>query len=499
VRHGRFAFVGRGQDVSPPVGCEWLDAEGRLLVPGFTDAHAHLLGTGGAMHSLDLKRTRSAEEAVARVAERATSTPDGRWLYGAGWDQHLWPGARFPHRRDLDAVARGLPVTLEHTSGHCSWVSSAALQLAGISAATADPPGGAIDRDQHGEPTGILFDNAKRLVTAVAPAPSPADRIRILEDAIAHAHRLGVTCVHAMNVGLAEHAAISALHETAGLRLRVRKYLSAARVDEWIARGYKTGDGDDASRIGGVKFFADGALGSLTAWMFDPYERSDDSGFPLQTTDELEAAVLRCLEHGLAPAVHAIGDRANHEVLDIFEHLRHVSPALPRRIEHAQVLTPGDIPRFAALGVAASMQPIHATEDMAQVDRDWGARGRGAYVFRSLADSGALLAFGSDSPVQTMDPLAGIHAAVTRRAADGTPDGGWHPDERISLEAALAAYTSGPARVLGEPDAGRIAPGCDADFVMLSHDIFAEPDPIRILDARVVLTAVAGEIVYHAP
>jgi predicted amidohydrolase YtcJ len=497
VHDGRFVAVGRAHEVEIPGGAEVVDVAGRLVLPGLTDSHAHLLGTGAAMRSVDLKRTASVAEAVARVAERVATTPDGGWVRGARWDQNDWPGARFPHRRDLDAVAPAHPVVLAHTSGHCSWVNTAALRAAGITAATAHPTGGAIDRDEHGEPTGVLRDSAMRLVTDAAPNPTQPERIAAAEDAIAHAHRLGVTCVHAMDVGRGELQALFALNDAGRLRLRVRPFLSATRLDEWFERNLATGDGDAMLRIGGVKFFADGALGSLTAWMFEPYEASGGTGFPLQPPEELERDVRRCLEHGLAPAVHAIGDRANRAVLDIFERLPGLAPFLPRRIEHAQSLTDADLPRFGAMGVVVSAQPIHATQDMAKVDREWGSRGRLAYAFRSLADAGASLAFGSDTPVETMDPLAGIHAAVTRRDARGQPASGWHAKERITLEAAIRAYTSGPALAVRDDESGRIAPGCHADFIVLSQDLFEAGDPMRLLDARVELTAVGGEIVYR--
>jgi len=497
VRDGRFVDGGGAGDVSAPAEARVIDAGGRLVVPGFTDAHAHLLGTGAAMRSVNLKSTTSVEDAVRRVAERVARTPPGGWVRGAGWDQNDWTDRRFPHRRNLDAVAPDRPAVLVHTSGHCSWVNSAALRAANVTAETEPPPGGAIDRDGDGEPTGILRDAAMRLVSDVAPNPTQPERIAALEDAIAHAHSLGVTCVHGMDVGRGELQALYALNDARRLRLRVRAFLSASRRDEWIERNLATGDGDAMLRIGGVKFFADGALGSLTAWMFEPYEASSDTGFALQPPEELERQVRRCLEHNLAPAVHAIGDRANRAVLDLFEKLRGVAPDLPRRIEHAQVLTPTDVPRFGALGVAASVQPIHATQDMAKVDRSWGARGRYAYAFRSLLESGALLAFGSDTPVETMDPLAGMHAAVTRRNAAGTPEGGWYADERIALKTALRAYTAGPARAVREGDAGRIAAGCHADFAVLSHDVFTLDDRMRILDARVDMTVLGGEVVYQ--
>jgi hypothetical protein len=300
-----------------------------------------------------------------------------------------------------------------------------------------------------------------------------------------------------MDVGRRELPALRALHAAGALSLRVRVYLSARSLDTWTGDGLRTGEGDDVLRIGGVKFFADGALGSMTAWMLEPYEGSQDTGLALQPADELERMVRRSLECGLAPAVHAIGDRANREVLDIFERLRDVAPELPRRIEHAQLLAAEDISRFAALGVTASAQPIHSTQDMEKVDRTWGARGRGAYAFASLVASGASLAFGSDTPVETMDPLAVVHAAVTRRNAAGEPPGGWYPQARLPLEAALAAYTSGCAAIAGDGGVlGRIATGCLADFVVLSDDLFAMSDAMDIVRTRVVTTVAGGRLVH---
>lgn len=498
IRDGRFVFVGREAEISVPAGARVIDAGGRFVVPGFVDGHAHLLRTGFAMQAVDLKQTASVEDAVRRVAVRVGETPAGGWIRGAGWDQNGWPGARFPDRRLLDAVAPEHPVVLDHTSGHCVWVNTVALRLAGVTAATPAPEGGAVDIGDDGEPSGILRDNASRLVRAVVPPPTQTDRIEAVRQAIAHAHSSGVTGVHAMDAGRGEFQAMHVLNDSGRLRLRIRAFVSASKLDEWIERAVTTGDGDEMLRIGGVKFFADGALGSLTAWTSEPYASSGDCGFPLQPPDDLERDVRRCLEHGLAPAVHAIGDRANHIVLDIYERARSLAPNLPRRIEHAQLLMPSDIARFAELGVAASVQPIHATQDMAKVDREWGERGAYAYTFASLLASGANLAFGSDSPVETMDPLAGVHAAVTRQRADGRLAGGWYAGERLSRTAAIDAYTLGCARAVGDAGAsGRIAPGHHADFVVLSHDLRELDDPMRILDARVEMTAVGGEIVYR--
>jgi predicted amidohydrolase YtcJ len=497
VRDGRFAFVGRERDVEAPAGVQTLEAGGRLVVPGLVDGHAHVLQTGLAMRAVNLKDVPSVEEAVRRVAERVAATPAGGWVRGAGWDQNLWPGGRFPDRRELDAVAPDHPVVLVHTSGHCIWVNSAALRAAGVTRDTEAPFGGAIDLDGEGEPAGILRDAASRLVYDAVPRETHDDRVAAIQEAIDHAHSLGLTGVHAMSVSRGELRALQSMRDGGELRLRVRAFLNADRLDDWLGN-VRTGDGDDMLRTGGVKVLADGALGSLTAWMLEPYEGTQESGLVLLPAEEIERQVRVSLEGGLAPAVHAIGDRANQEVLSILERTRELSQELPRRIEHAQLLTPDDIARFAPLGVTASTQPIHATQDMMKVDRWWGERGRTAYPFASLLESGVTLAFGSDAPVETMSPLAGIHAAVTRRNDQGAPPDGWYPEERISLEEAITANTLGCTKAVREDKtAGRIAPGYLADFAVLSQDLFKLPDPMGIIDTRVDGTVVGGDVVYR--
>ncbi len=497
IRDGHFVFAGLSRDVNAPASATIVDAGGRRVVPGLTDSHAHLLATGYAMQSVDLKGVASVDEVIRRVAARAASTAEGEWITGAGWDQHAWEGQRFPSRLDLDAATSGHPVSLTHTSGHCSWVNTRALGVAGITSSTQAPEGGSIDVDEDGAPSGILRDNASRLVASAMPASSQADRLAAMRAAIGHAHSLGVTGVHAMNVGRGEFQALHALHDQGSLSLRVRMFLAHEKLDEWIQRNLATGDGDDMLRVGGVKFFADGALGSLTAWMREPYASTGDVGFPLQSVEDLDHDVRRSLAQGLAPAIHAIGDRANHEVLNLIEQCMDVQPTLPRRVEHAQLLAPEDVARFAHLGVTVSAQPIHATQDWRKVDREWGGRGSGAYAFASLARSGANLAFGSDTPVETMDPFAGMHAAVTRQTAAAEPLDGWYPAERIGVEGALGSYTSGPAQaVRDETRFGRIAEGYAADFVVLSHDILTiAPDEIHAV--RALETYVAGECVYQ--
>ncbi len=497
IQNGRFTFVGQSAD-SPSHDGKSVDAEGRLVVPGLIDGHAHLMQTGMAMQGVDLKGVESVEVAARRVGERAADATDGDWVRGSGWDQNLFRNATFPNKHDLDVVAPDHPVALTHTSAHCVWANSAALRAAGVTSSTATPEGGRIDVDEDGEPTGILRDTAAALIYDAMPAPTQEERIEAMSAAIRHANGLGLTGVHAMDVGRGELAAMRTLYERGELTLRVRPFLSQARLEHWIEEELHTGDGDDVLRIGGVKFFADGALGSLTAWMLRPYENSTDSGLALQPIHKLEERVRLSLQNGLAPAIHAIGDRANREVLDMIERSQHIASSLPRRIEHAQLLEPEDSMRFVELGVSASMQPIHATQDYEKVDREWGERGSNAYVFASLLWTGANLAFGSDSPVETMDPIAGIHAAVARRTASGNPPDGWYADEAISVEAALTAYTHGCANACDEGDGvGRIAPGYLGDFVVVSHDLFAQSDPMEIVNAKVDLTVVGGEVIYE--
>jgi predicted amidohydrolase YtcJ len=502
IRKGRVAYVGSNADVTAAASADIpsIDLDGRLALPGFCDAHVHLLNLGISRQIVNLRGAHSLEEAVDRVRERAGTTPAGRWVRGHGWDQNEWAQPSFPDRRPLDDVAPENPVVLAHTSGHATWVNSRALALAGINADTPDPAGGRIGRDpESGEPTGLLFETAGQLVLAALPELTAGERLEALKEAIRYAQSLGVTSAHDMGLGHRTLAALRTLREQEELGLRVRAYLKRERLDDFIAEGLRTGDGDDLLSVGGAKFVADGALGSQTASMLEPLEgQPDNYGVAVIPANELETLVQKALDAGLATAVHAIGDRANREALDVYEKMMGRRGSLRLRIEHCQLLSPEDVPRFAGLGIVASVQPIHATSDMNKADRAWGNRSSGAYAFRSLLDSGARLAFGSDCPVETMDVVAGIHAAVTRRRADGTPPGGWYPEQRLSLEETVKAYTLGPAHAAGqEAVLGSLAPGKLGDAVVLSRDIFAIADPMDILTAQVDLTVLGGRIVHE--
>jgi len=477
-----------------------LDLRGRAAFPGFIDAHVHLAGFARLLRRVDLAGVASLREALARIADRAARLPEGAWVLGGGWNHNLWPEGRFPRREDADAVAGGRPLALHSKDGHVLWANSAALALAGVGRETPDPAGGEIERDATGEPTGLLKETAAGLVSRVIPETGVDETAALLAEALALVQSYGLTGVHS-NEGATALGALQELRSEGRLGLRVCASLPAGSLDEALALGLRTGWGDEWLRLGGVKVFCDGALGARTAHMLEPYEGAPGQ-CGIEVTDAAALAELarRAAAGGLALAIHAIGDRANRQALDALEAAIRsgAGRGLRHRVEHVQTLHPADIPRFGALGVIASMQPIHATSDMAMADRHLGARARWSYAWRSLAASGATLAFGSDAPVESMEPLRGIHAAVTRQRPDGSPAGGWYPEERLTAAEAVAAYTLGAAYASGEESLkGSLVPGKLADVVVLSQDLLAIP-PSEILSTRVEHTSLGGQVVYSA-
>jgi predicted amidohydrolase YtcJ len=450
---------------------------------------------------IDLSGIVSRTAAIGRVAKRVPIAKPGEWLLGGGWDRNIWDDPSFPTKEDLDSVAPHNPVALDSKDGHSLWVNSLALARAGITAETPSPAGGEIERQPGtGEPTGILKENAEDLVEKVIEKPSLEAIQAALKVAMAHAHRVGLTGIHDCEDELA-FAAFQELSSKGELDLRVLTHIPMKNLDAAIGLGLRTGLGNEKLRVGGVKIFADGSLGSRTAAMLAPYQDEPlNLGIAVTGKEEMRELVSKASRAGVNAAIHAIGDRANRDVLDVLEESRQAGDGagLRHRIEHAQLLHPADIPRLAKLGVIASMQPIHATSDMEIVERHWGEeRARGAYAWRSLLDAGTILAFGSDCPVETLDPLAGIHAAVTRRRADGSPGPkGWHPEERITVEDTVRAYTLGAAYASGEErEKGSITPGKLADLVVVSQDIFAVA-PMAILETEVEATILDGQFVY---
>lgn len=498
VRDSRVLYVGDDAAARQTLraGGETIDLRGRCVIPGLTDAHLHFSMYAIALRSVEAE-TETLADALSRVAEQAQTTPPGDWITGNGWNQNVW-GGNFPTAADLDRVAPEHPVMLHAKSGHAMWVNSRTLELAGITASTPDPAGGQIARDAHGQPTGILLENAMDLVTAIQPALTPEQVAEAMLEAIPIAHRAGLTGVHDFD-GPAAFAAFQMLKQRGRLGLRIVKSIPHDRLSQAIDLGLRSGLGDDWLRIGQVKLFADGALGPQTAWMLEPFEGSDDLGIPTLDETEMADSVRRANAAGLACAIHAIGDRACRTVLDVYEEVGSREGALRNRIEHVQLLHSQDYARLGKLGVVASMQPIHATSDMLIADKYWGQRSAGAYAWRTQLDAGAALAFGSDCPVEKIDPLMGIHAAVTRRRADGSPGPeGWRAEQRLTVEEAVRAFTWGAAYAAGREDRlGSIAPGKLADFTVLDRDIF-DIEPMEILNAHVDATIIGGQFAWRA-
>jgi len=480
-----------------------VDLKGRCVIPGLIDAHLHFEG-----YSLRVRRVNAeastVEGVLQRVAERVSTQASGTWILGLGWNQHVW-GGEFPTREMLDRVAPEHPVFLRAKSGHAGWANSRAMREAGVDRSTEDMAGGALVRDERGEPTGIFLEAGQELISRVIPEPSVEEVGEAMRQGQKRAFALGLTGVHDLD-GTRALKAWQMLREEGAMKMRVCKSVPSGFLDEALALGLRSGFGDERLRIGGVKLFADGALGPRTAWMIEPYEgEPDHRGMPLASKEELKEKIERASAGGLAALVHAIGDQANREVLAAFEEVRMEEKKrgpvrLRHRIEHVQVLHPDDWGRPAGANIIASMQPIHATSDLEMVDQCWGGRGVGAYAFRILLEQGTVLAFGSDAPVETIAPLAGIHAAVTRRRADGTPgEKGWYPEQRLHVRQAMCAYTVGAAFASGEEeDKGSLAPGKLADLAVLDQDIFAIPS-MEILHAPVAGTMIGGEWVFAGP
>ncbi len=497
VSQGRIAAVGDDSLADEWPGALRLDLEGKTVIPGLTDSHIHFVSHALAQQRVDLRDVSSPEDALRRVADRAAETETGRWVLGRGWDRNLWPGGRYPTRWDLDTVAPDNPVFLWSKDGHVAWVNSRALEEVCIGQDTPSPAGGEIIRDAHGRPTGILRENAAVMAEKSVPQPSASEIEEAILQMVPDFHAMGLVGIHDFE-GRDAFLAFQHLLKEGRLGLRVNMGVPLESLDAALSVGLTTGFGDHWLRIGNVKIFSDGTLGSRTAAMLEPFEGEPDNRGMLDISPEdLRDAVRKAGSAGLAVAVHAIGDRANRLVLDVLEEARRRGDVMRHRIEHAQLLAEGDMPRFASLGVIASMQPIHATADMEIADLHWGERSKGAYAFRSLLDLGVHLAFGSDAPVESPNPFLGIHAAVTRQHADGTPAGGWHPEERISVEEAVRGYTMGAAYASGEESVrGSISPGKLADMVVLSQDIFSVSSE-AIPDTQVLTMVVDGKIMFR--
>jgi len=502
IEHGRVLAVGETDDMLMEFDhAKKQDMTGNTILPGLTDAHIHLQNYALSLQKVDCE-TDFLDECLRRVEERVRTTQPGEWILGHGWNQNTW-GA-WPSAADLDKFASDKPVYLTAKSLHAGWANSAALKIAGITSSSPDPVNGQLQRGEHGDLTGILLESAMELVSRAIPEPS----IETIAEAIHAAQpilwRMGLTGTHDFD-RRACFMALQQLRAHGALKLRVTKSIPLEDLDHAVELGLRTGFGDDWLRIGSVKAFMDGALGPRTASMLQPYlDEPENRGILNMDAEELFEAGRQAVEVGLSMAVHAIGDRANHEVLDAFEQLRRFErdrnlPPLRHRIEHVQVLHPDDAARLAELDLVASMQPIHATSDMRMADQYWGERAALSYAWRTQLEHGAKLAFGSDAPVESPNPFLGLHAAVTRQRADGSPgEDGWYPEQRLSLQQALAGYTLGPAHTAGmESRLGKLVPGYLADLIVLTQD----PNvlsPSGLLELEASATMIAGEWVWQS-
>lgn len=485
-----------------PEGTDYrVDGRGRVVVPGMIDAHLHVMGLGFATLTLDLSNTNSLEEALEKIRRFAADNPGRPWILGRGWNQAKWGLGRFPTAEELDRAVSDRPVWLERVDGHAGWANSLALERAGVDATTEDPAGGRIERiPGSGEPAGVFVDAAAALVQQAVPAPNAADRDLAFRNAQRRLLSMGVTAAADMGTTIEDWQAFRRAGDAGALKMRIMAY--AAGIDEMTLIG-GSGPGPwlygDRLRLNGVKLYLDGALGSRGAWLKEPYaDDPGNRGLPLLSPAQLRNLMSRAAMSEFQVAVHAIGDAANSEVLSAIDELASSYDGDRRwRVEHAQIVDPQDIPKFGRHGIIASMQPVHQISDRLMAEARLGPdRLNGAYAWRSIAATGARLAFGSDAPVEAPDPFAGLAAALTRTDASGEPFGGWLPEERVSREAAFAAYTSDAAFAgFAEGRFGRLVPGERADFLFIDHDpLQAAPQDIRRIE--VLETWIDGERVY---
>jgi predicted amidohydrolase YtcJ len=501
VRDGRVAFAGRRGDINPTAGEVTLDLGGRTVLPGLVDGHGHLMLLAKARLELSLARAGSEGEIAGIVGDAAARLRPGEWITGRGWDQTRWPGQRFPTRASLDRAAPGHPVALVRVDGHATWASSAALARAGITRHTSDPQGGRIERDERGGPTGLLIDLAQDLIRSLVPPPAEDRFDEAVEAVIAECLAKGLTGAHEPGLDLAAVASYTRLIDRGRFPFRVFAAVSGRKAwSQYRERGAPESVGDGRLTVGAVKLWLDGALGSRGAALHAPYcDDPANRGLILVPPEEVERVTREAAGHGFQVWVHAIGDRANTLALDVFEKVLAGGGPRPRlRVEHAQILAPADIPRFARLGVVPSMQPTHCTSDMRWAgDRLGSERLEGAYAWRSVLDSGAYIAGGSDFPVEDANPFYGIHAAVTRRPREGD-DPRWQPAQRMTREEAVRSFTIWNARSIGrEADTGSLEPGRRADLIALSDDVFSCAEE-RIAGITPIVTMMGGEVVSEA-
>lgn len=505
IQEGRVLATGTESDLLAAYpDATLIDAQGKTMIPGLIDAHAHVMGLGASILNVNVMGLRTLDETLQKVRDYADQYPDLAWIQGRGWNQVLWPENAFPTAQDLDRVVSDRPVWLARVDGHAGWANSVAMQLAGITRDTPDPDGGAIIKDANGEPTGVLIDKAMDLVEAQIPAPTMDEMRLALEASLKEMRSVGLTGVHDAGTGVTEFQLMKELADSGKLTTRIYGMISGAGdvFDELSKNGPIEGYANDRLYLRSVKLYSDGALGSRGAAMIEPY--SDDPGnygLLFNTEEEFTSMIDKVVAAGFQAGIHAIGDNGNRTILNAFENVRNAygDKGLRHRIEHSQIVNMDDIPRFKELDIIASMQPVHATSDMNMAeDRVGPVRILGGYAWRTFLDQGTVIAAGSDFPVELSNPFHGLYSAVTRQDHQGMPEGGWYPNQRISREEALHGFTLGAAYAGHMEDVvGSLEPGKWADFLLIDRDYFTIPDT-EIWQIQVMETWVAGEPVFKA-
>jgi len=500
VKNGRILAVGDDENISAFIGqnTRLIEAQGAVVIPGLIDSHVHMQALGEMLESFDFRYARTPGEIIEALKREAARRPPGEWIVGRNWDQTNW-GGRFPGAEELSRAIPEHPVYLTRVDGHAAWVNRKALEMAGISPATPDPPGGKILRNAAGEPTGILIDRAQSLVAAKIPPPSAEVLRRWLKRAAQECVRLGLTTVHDAGVSREALAAYRDLIRRSELPVRVYAMIGGPGPlwREYLERGPEIGE---RLTVRSIKLMADGAMGSRGAAFFEPYtDDPGNRGLLMLTREEIERVARQAIERGFQVNTHAIGDRANHVVLEAYAAVLGGNNERRFRIEHAQVIAPQDFEKFARYSIIASMQATHATSDMRWAEARIGPeRLKGAYAWRRFLSLGVPVANGSDFPVEDPNPLWGFYAAITRQDREGNPPGGWLPEQKMTRQEALESWTiRGAYAAFEEELKGSLSPGKLADFVMLSADIMSIP-PAEILKTRVLMTVVGGQIVYSA-
>ncbi len=504
VREGRVLATGNTDLADQYPSATLRDGNGKTMLPGLIDAHGHISSLGYALLSIDVRGLQSAEQVAKNVAAYGAKNPDLSWIQGRGWNQVLWPGKQFPNMADLDAEITDRPVWLERIDGHAGWANKKAMELAGITRDTVSPPGGEIIYDQQGEPSGILIDNAMRLMVDIIPAPNTAE-IKLALDAVSqHLLSLGITSAHDAGVLSSEHKVYRQLADNGEMQVRIYGMYSSTEDDlQQVLDAGHSSDSRDMYSVRSIKIYTDGALGSRGAAMLEPYsDRPDHRGLLLTSREELQRLFKLAINADFQIAIHAIGDQGNRIGLDVLEqayesfggrHLRH-------RMEHSQVVALSDIPRFKSLDVIPSMQPTHATSDMNMAEDRIGAeRLKGAYAWQSFLKQGSRVVSGSDFPIELANAFHGIHAAVTRQDKNNQPEAGWIPEEAMSLEDTMRSFSIDAAWAAHQEDSlGSLTPGKWADFILLDQDIYQIPAQ-DIWKTQVLETWLAGELVYAKP